>query len=188
MEAEQLEPSALYEGACKVIHTYKGITPKLHPSVFVAPSADIIGDVVIGEDSSVWYNAVIRGDVNSIRIGKRTNIQDGCVLHVRHEQYPLIIGSHITMGHGAIAHACTIHDYCLIGMGAIILDNAKINPYTLIAAGAVVLNNSEFPEGVLLAGTPAKIMRCLTVEERTMLEQSAQNYVEYVKTYRESTE
>lgn len=169
-----------------MLHSYRGIAPALHPSVFVVDSAEIIGDVSIGEDSSVWYHAVIRGDVNSIRIGARTNIQDGCLLHVRHKQYPLLIGSNVTLGHGAIVHACTINDVCLIGMGAIVLDNATINPYTLVAAGAVVLNNAEFPEGVLLAGVPARVVRKLNPAERTMLEQSAQNYIDYVKTYREA--
>jgi len=169
-----------------MIHPYRGIVPKLHPTVYIVDSAEIIGDVDIGKDSSVWYNAVIRGDVNYIRIGERTNIQDGCLLHVRHEKYPLIIGSNVTMGHGAIAHACTINDYCLIGMGAIVLDNAKINSYTLVAAGAIVLNDAIIPEGVLVAGVPAKVMRRLTDQERTMLEESAQNYVDYVKTYKKS--
>ena len=169
-----------------MIHAYRGVTPKLHASVFVVESAEIIGDVVIEKDSSVWYNAVVRGDVNYIRIGERTNIQDGCLLHVRHKQYPLIIGSNVTMGHGAIVHACIIGDVCLIGMGAIILDNAKINSYTLVAAGAVVMSSSVVPEGVLLAGVPAKVVRRLSEQEREMLGESAQHYVDYVKTYRES--
>jgi carbonic anhydrase/acetyltransferase-like protein (isoleucine patch superfamily) len=168
-----------------MIHSYRGVTPNVHSSVFVVASAQIIGDVVIGKDSSVWYNAVIRGDVNSIRIGERTNVQDCCVLHVRHKEFPLLIGSNVTLGHGAIVHACTIHDYCLIGMGAIILDNAIINSYTLVAAGAVVLSGMNVPEGVLVAGVPAKVVRPLTVQERRMLEESAANYVEYATTYRE---
>src|SRR5258707_10436338 len=153
-----------------MIHPFRGVMPRVHPSVFAVGSAEIIGDVVIGEDSSVWYNAVIRGDVNYVRIGGRTNIQDGCLLHVQHQKYPLVIGSNVTMGHGAIAHACTIEDYCLIGMGSIVLDNAKLNPYPLVAAGAVVLNNAVVPEGVLVAGVPAKVVRSLTAAERTMLE------------------
>jgi carbonic anhydrase/acetyltransferase-like protein (isoleucine patch superfamily) len=169
-----------------MIHSYRGIVPKLHPSVYAVASAEIVGDVVIGEDSSVWHNAVVRGDVNYIRIGGRTNIQDGCLLHVQHEKFPLLIGSNVTMGHGAIAHACTIDDYCLIGMGAIVLDNAKLNSYTLVAAGAVVLTNAVVPEGVLVAGVPAKVIRSLRADERKMLEESAQHYVEYVKLYRES--
>jgi carbonic anhydrase/acetyltransferase-like protein (isoleucine patch superfamily) len=167
-----------------MIHTYRGITPALHPTVFHVDSAEIIGNVHIGKDSSVWYNAVIRGDVHYIRIGERTNIQDGCMLHVRHQTSPLNIGSNVTLGHGAIVHGCSIHDTCLIGMGAIILDNARINSYTLVAAGAVVRNDTEFPEGVLVAGVPARVVRELSEKERTMIEDSARHYIEYVKTYR----
>lgn len=170
-----------------MIHSYQGITPKINPSVYLVDSAEIIGDVVIEKDSSVWYNAVIRGDINYIRIGERTNVQDGCLLHVRHKKYPLIIENNVTIGHGAILHACTIHDYCLIGMGAIILDNAKINSYTLVAAGTVVLNDTVIPEGVLVAGVPSKVVRNLSDQERSMIEESAQNYLDYVKTYRQHT-
>lgn len=169
-----------------MIHTYRGTTPVIHPSAFVVESAQIIGDVTIGADSSVWFNAVIRGDVNYIRIGSRTNIQDGCLLHVTHRRYSLTLGSNITLGHGAIVHGCTIEDTCLIGMGAIVLDNARINSYTLVAAGAVVREGEVLPEGVLVAGVPARVVRVLTIEERTMLERSAQNYVEYVKGYKDS--
>ena len=187
MEAVQLGSAAIYQGIVEVIHAYRGVLPKLHPSVFTVESAQIIGDVSIGKDSSVWHNAVIRGDVNYIRIGERTNIQDGCLLHVRHERFPLIIGNNVTMGHGAITHACTVHDHCLIGMGAIVLDNATINSYTLVAAGTVVLNDTVIPEGTLVAGVPAKVIRPLSPEERAMLEESAQNYVDYVKTYRDQS-
>ncbi len=169
-----------------MIHAYCGVSPTIHSSVFLVDSAEIIGDVHVGKDSSVWYNTVIRGDVNYIRIGERTNVQDGCLLHVRHKTNPLIIGSNVTLGHGAIVHGCTLRDYCLIGMGAIVLDNAEINSYTLVAAGAIVLNDAIIPEGVLVAGVPAKVMRRLTDQERTMLEESAQNYVDYVKTYKKS--
>jgi carbonic anhydrase/acetyltransferase-like protein (isoleucine patch superfamily) len=168
-----------------MIHSYQGKTPKLHPTVFTVDSAEIIGDVVIDKDSSIWYNAVIRGDVNYIRIGERTNIQDGCILHVRQITYPLIIGSNITVGHGAILHACTVEDKCLIGMGAVVLDNARIGSYTIVGAGAVVRNNTQVPEGVLIAGVPAKIIRDLTKDERDSIEESAQNYVDYIKLYRQ---
>ena len=163
---------------------YAGVTPKLHPSVFVAEGAHVIGDVEIEKDSSVWFNAVIRGDVNFIRIGERTNIQDASVLHVTHKRYPLIIGSNVTVGHSAVVHAATVHDCSLIGMGAIILDNACVGPYSLVAAGAVVVSNSIIPEGMLAAGVPAKVVRPLTEEERQFLIQSARNYVEYVASYR----
>lgn len=167
-----------------MIIPYRGISPKIHDSVFIADGAHIIGDVEIGRESSVWFNTVIRGDVNYIRIGERTNVQDGCVLHVTHEKYPLRIGSNVTIGHGAIVHAATIHDYCLIGMGAKILDNAKVGPFALVAAGSLVREDFVVPEGTLVAGIPACVKRPLTREERQQIEQSAQNYVEYVKTYR----
>ena len=166
------------------IVSYRGLAPKIHPSVFVAEGAHIIGDVEIGKDSSVWFNVVIRGDVHFIKIGEATNIQDNAVLHVTHKASPLRIGSHVTIGHGAVVHAATIRDFSLIGMGAVVLDNAEVGPYALVAAGAVVLANTVIPEGTMAAGVPAKVVRSLTPEERRSLIQSAQNYVEYVATYR----
>jgi carbonic anhydrase/acetyltransferase-like protein (isoleucine patch superfamily) len=163
---------------------FAGVIPKLHPSVFVAEGARVIGDVEIEKNSSVWFNAVIRGDVNFIRIGEQTNIQDASVLHVTHKRYPLIIGSNVTVGHSAVVHAATVHDFSLIGMGAIILDNACVGPYSLVAAGAVVVGNSIIPEGMLAAGVPARVVRPLTEEERQFLIQSARNYVDYVASYR----
>ncbi|MGA7160661.1 MAG: gamma carbonic anhydrase family protein [Bacteroidota bacterium] len=163
---------------------YRGIVPRIHPSVFIAEGAHVIGDVEVGKESSVWFNAVVRGDVNFIRIGERTNIQDASVLHVTHGRYPLIIGSSVTVGHNAVVHAATVNDFSLIGMGAIILDNARIGPYSFVAAGAVVVGNSVIPEGMLAAGVPAKVVRPLTEEERQSLIQSAQNYVDYVAQYR----
>jgi len=167
-----------------VILPFQGVYPKIHESVFLAEGAQIIGDVEIGRESSVWFNAVIRGDVHYIRIGERTNIQDNCTLHVTHQKYPLIIGSDVTIGHGAIVHGATVEDYCLIGMGARILDNAKIHHHSLIAAGALVLEHFEVPEGTLVAGVPARVKRELTDEERKQIEQSAKNYLLYVQQYR----
>ncbi len=166
------------------IITYKGITPTIDPSVFIADGVHIIGDVEIGKDSSVWYNTVIRGDVNFIRIGERTNIQDNTVVHVTNKKFPTHIGSNVTIGHSAVIHACTINDYSLIGMGAIVLDDAKIGPFALVAAGAVVTMGMVIPEGMLAAGVPAKIVRTLTDDEKKFLIKSAQNYIEYVSTYR----
>ena len=163
---------------------YRGIVPKIDPSVFVAEGAHVIGDVEIGKKSSVWFNAVVRGDVNHVRIGERTNVQDGAVLHVTGGTSPLNIGSGVTVGHSAIVHAATVHDFSLIGMGAIILDDAVVGPYSLIAAGAVVLGGTVIPEGVLAAGIPAKVVRPLTADERRSLVDSADHYVEYAASYR----
>ncbi len=163
---------------------FRGVTPKLHESVFLAEGARIIGDVEIGEESSVWFNAVVRGDVNFVRIGNRTNVQDNCVLHVTHERHPLVIGSSVTIGHNAVVHGATVQDFCLIGMGAVILDGAVVGPYALVAAGAVVAEGFVVPEGALVAGVPAWVRRNLTSSERTMLEHSALNYIRYVAQYR----
>ena len=163
---------------------YKGRIPKLHASVFVADGAKIIGDVEIGEDSGIWFNAVIRGDVNYIHIGPRTNIQDNSVLHVTSKTAPLNIGSDVTIGHSAVLHGCTIDDYCLIGMGAIVLDRAHIHRNSMVAAGAIVLEGFDVPEGMLVAGVPAKVKRELTEEEKQFIHQSAENYVGYVQAYK----
>ena len=185
MESSWVATSEIRGEFAEMIHTYRGIKPRIHPSVYVAEGAQIVGDVEIGKDSSVWFNAVIRGDVHFIRIGERTNIQDNSVLHVTHEKFPLVIGSDVTIGHGAIVHAATLKDCCLIGMGAKVLDDATVGPYSLVAAGALVLEHFEVPEGALVAGVPARVKRMLTQEEREQIAQSAHNYVEYVRTYRE---
>lgn len=174
----------LETGTNATILTYNGIEPIIHESVFMAHGSVVLGDVVIGRDSSIWYNVVIRGDVHYIRIGERTNIQDLTMLHVTHNKHPLNIGSNVTVGHSAILHGCTIDDYVLIGMGAKVLDRAHIKPYTLVAAGSVVLEGTTPPERTLLAGVPAKVVRNLTDDECKKLEQSAQNYVDYVAQYR----
>ncbi len=184
MESPRLATAEIRKGRGTVILPFQGISPKIHQSVFVAEGAQIIGDVEIGRDSSVWFNAVIRGDVHYIRIGERTNIQDNCTLHVTHQKHALVIGSNVTVGHGAILHGATVGDCCLIGMGARVLDNSKIGSHTLVAAGALVLENSEVPEGTLVAGVPARVRRELTTEERQQLEQAAQNYINYVQQYR----
>jgi carbonic anhydrase/acetyltransferase-like protein (isoleucine patch superfamily) len=167
-----------------VIVPFQGIYPKIHESVFIADGAQIIGDVEIGKESSIWFNAVIRGDVHFIRIGERTNIQDNCTLHVTHKQYPLIIGSDVTIGHGAIVHGATVGNCCLIGMGARVLDGATIHHHAFVAAGALVLEHFEVPEGTLVAGVPARVKRQLSAEERRTLEDSARNYLNYVQQYR----
>lgn len=166
---------------------YRGIIPQVHQSVFIAQGAVVIGDVHIDEDSSVWFNAVVRGDVNYIRIGRMTNVQDLCMLHVTHEKYPLIIGSHVTIGHSATLHGCTIHDAVLIGMGATVLDAAEIESNSMVAAGAVVREGMRVPEGVLVAGVPARIVRDLNDEEIAKINQSAINYKNYVLSYTQNS-
>ncbi len=162
---------------------YKGISPSLHPSAFVADGVQLIGSVRLAQEASVWFNAVVRGDINSIEIGERTNIQDCSVLHVTHD-YPVKIGNDVTVGHRAIIHGCTIDDCCLIGMGAVVLDNARVEAFSLVAAGAVVLQNFVVPTGMLAAGVPAKIIRPLTAEEKQQIKESARHYVEYARGYR----
>ena len=168
----------------RTIAPFQGKKPILHPTVFVADGARIIGDVEIGKDSSIWYNAVVRGDVHFVRIGERTNVQDGAILHVTHKKFSLNIGSDVTIGHGAILHGCTIGNKVLVGMGAIVLDGAIVEDQSMIAAGSLVLEGTVVPKAALVAGVPAKVKRLLTDEEKKTLEQSAQNYVNYVSSYR----
>lgn len=182
MESSGVEVSKVQWGAA-LIHPHQGRTPKIHESVFIAEGAHVIGDVEMGKDCSVWFNAVIRGDVNRIRIGDRTNIQDNCVLHVTHERFPLTIGSDVTIGHGAIVHGATVGNCCLIGMGSRVLDGVEVGDYVLVAAGALVLEGFKIPPGTLVAGVPARVQRELTAEERETLVRSAQNYINYVRSY-----
>jgi carbonic anhydrase/acetyltransferase-like protein (isoleucine patch superfamily) len=166
------------------IEPYMGISPKIHESVFLCEGARIIGDVELEKDVSIWYNTVIRGDVNYIRIGERTNIQDNSILHVTYKKYPLIIGADVTAGHGVVLHGCSVKDCVLIGMGAILLDNCLINSNSLIAAGTLVKEGFEVPEGVLVAGVPGRIVRELKEVEIEKIKQSAKNYMMYVSNYR----
>ena len=166
-----------------LIKPYKGIHPKLHPTVFVVETAVIIGDVEIGEYSSIWFNAVVRGDVHYIRIGDRTNIQDLCMLHVTKDTHPLILGNDITVGHSVTLHGCTIKDRCMIGMGTTILDGAMVGEDCIIGAGALVTEGAVIPPGTLAIGMPAKPKRDLTEKEIARIRQSAQNYIDYARTY-----
>ncbi|MEE9543744.1 MAG: gamma carbonic anhydrase family protein [Thermodesulfobacteriota bacterium] len=168
-----------------LIKAYKGVEPRLHETVFMVESATVIGDTEIGEYSSVWFNAVVRGDVNYIRIGSRTNIQDNSVLHVTHDTCPLKIGNGVTVGHSVTLHGCTVEDNCLIGMGAIVLDNAVIGEGSLVAAGSLVTEAMLVPPGSLVMGLPAKVVRSLTDDERAGLLESAENYIEYARNYME---
>ena len=156
--------------------------PRVPASAFIAPSADIIGDVTLGEESSVWYQAVVRGDINRIVIGPRSNIQDGAVVHLA-DDYPALIGELVTVGHKAILHACTIHDEVLIGMGAIILDGAEIGARSIIGAGALVTGGTKIPPGSLVVGTPAKVRRTLSLDEQSAVKTWAEKYVAVSRHY-----
>lgn len=157
-------------------------TPRIGPGVFIAPGAVVLGDVTLGEGSSVWYNAVLRGDINRIEIGHHTNVQDNAVLHLA-DDYPCVLGNYVTVGHGAIAHACTIGDEVLVGMGATILDGAVVGDQTVVGAGSLITQRKEIPPGSLVMGSPAKVVRALTTEERKAIKVWAEKYVELAEYY-----
>ena len=166
-----------------MIVSYKGIAPKLAASAFIAEGAHIIGDVHIGEHSSVWFNCVLRGDCYHIRIGECTNIQDGTVIHVTQGRFATIIGNRVTVGHSAVLHGCTISDRCLIGIGAIILDNVTIGEESFIAAGSLVTPGTVIPPRSMVMGAPAKVRRQVTDEEVARIDQHWQHYIEYKNSY-----
>ena len=166
-----------------MLKSYRGVSPTIAPNTFIEESAMVIGDVSIGSDSSVWFHAVVRGDVHVIRIGHRTNIQDLCMLHVTHKTYPLTLGDDITVGHHAVLHGCTIHDRVLIGMGAILMDGVTIEEDCIIGAGALVTEHTHIPPRSLVFGSPAKVKRTLKEEELLWIKESAENYVRYAQHY-----
>jgi carbonic anhydrase/acetyltransferase-like protein (isoleucine patch superfamily) len=155
---------------------------KIHPTVFVAETATVVGDVTIGKDSSVWFSAVLRGDAAPISIGEGTNVQDNAVIHVDHD-VPTQVGRRVTIGHGAIVHSATVEDHVLIGMGAIILGGAVIGTHSIIAAGSVVPEGREIPPRSLVMGVPGKVVRHVTDEEVTEIEGAAEHYVERARNY-----
>ncbi len=167
-----------------MIRSYRGRLPQVAASAYIDPAAVVIGDVTIGEHSSVWPCAVIRGDVHWIRIGARSNIQDGAVLHVMRDTSPLAIGDSVTIGHGVVLHGCTIESRVLVGMGAVILNNARIGSGSVIAAGTLVPENTVVPPGSLYMGHPGKFRRALTAEDQAVIDGYAARYVEYADTYR----
>lgn len=167
-----------------LIRSYRGRWPVIAESAYIDPDATIIGDVTIGEQSSVWPAVVIRGDVHFIRIGARTNIQDGSILHVMKDEYPLVLGDDVTVGHGVILHGCTIESHVLIGMGCVLLNNCEIGEGSIIAAGTLVTEGTVVPPGSLFMGHPGKFRRALTHEDRASIDAYAQRYIEYAETYR----
>ncbi len=157
----------------------KGIRPIFGEDCFLSPNATVVGDVIMGDRCSVWFNAVVRGDVNSIRIGDNVNIQDNVVIHCTYQKTATTIAGNVSIGHSALVHGCTVQEYVLIGMGAIILDRAEVHSYCIVAAGSVVLEGSVCASGYLYAGTPARNIKALTIEQREMLQTLPSNYIMY---------
>jgi gamma-carbonic anhydrase len=166
-----------------MLRPYRGRLPVVHPTAYVDESAQVIGDVEIGAESSVWMNAVVRGDVNTIRIGDRSNIQDGTVVHVMHDTHPTKIGDDVTVGHAAVVHGCTIGNRVLIGMGATILNGAAIGDDSIVAAGSLVTEGAVIPPRSLVMGSPGKVRRTLSDEDVASILEYAANYVRYKKDY-----
>jgi carbonic anhydrase/acetyltransferase-like protein (isoleucine patch superfamily) len=160
-----------------VIHPYRSVVPSVHPSVWVADGAHVIGDVHLAEDASVWFGAVLRGDVNIIRIGRGSNIQDGTIVHVNRHGPPTVVGEHVTVGHAARLHGCAIASHCLVGIGAIILDGAEIGEECVIAAGAVVAPGTKIPPRSVVMGAPARVKRPVDTDDLDLIRRSAHSYV-----------
>ena len=169
-----------------MIRPHRGRVPRVHATAYIDPSAQVVGDVEIGEESGVWMCVVIRGDVNRIRIGRRTNIQDGAVLHGMLHTHPVAIGDEVTIGHGAVVHGCTIDDRCLIGMGAILLNGSRVGSESIVAAGTLLVEGMQVPPRSLVMGSPGKVKRPLTDEEVAEIQQYADRYVSYRLDYQAS--
>lgn len=168
-----------------MIYKYKDIKPEVDETSFIAPGAKLIGNVELKENTSIWYNTVLRSDLNKTTLGKGSNIQENSALHVDTEK-PLNIGDYVTVGHNATIHGCTIKDNCLIGMGTTILNGAVINENSIVAAGSLVTENAEFPPGSLIMGTPAKVIRDLTQDEIKEIQESAVHYISLAKEHKKS--
>jgi carbonic anhydrase/acetyltransferase-like protein (isoleucine patch superfamily) len=166
-----------------IVRGYAGKHPRIGDRVFLAETCAVIGDVVVGADSSIWYSTVLRGDVMPIQIGARTSMQDGTVVHVTAGRFGTIVGDDCTIGHSAILHACTVEDFCLIGMGSTILDGARIGRGSLVGAGALVTPGTDIPPGSLVLGMPARVVRPINQKERDQIEYGAAHYVELARRY-----
>ncbi|MGA8939649.1 MAG: gamma carbonic anhydrase family protein [Acidobacteriaceae bacterium] len=166
-----------------MIRPYRGLSPVIAPGCYIDPSAQLIGDVHLGPQSSLWPNAVVRGDVNFIRIGARSNIQDNATVHGMRHLHPVIIGNGVSIGHNAVVHGCTIEDDVLIGIGAIVLNGAHIGRNTIIAAGALIPEGTTIPPNSVVTGIPGKIRRTTTTADQTLIQTTANNYLDYILTY-----
>ena len=166
-----------------MIRAHRGIVPTVAASAYIDPSAQVIGDVEIGERSSVWCNATVRGDVHHIRIGEESNIQDNCVLHGERGKWPVIIGNRVTVGHAAVLHGCVVEDDCLIGVGAIVLNGSRVGQGSVVAAGTLVPEGMQVPAGSVVMGSPAQVKREVRPEERERFRTSNRNYIGYRQAY-----
>lgn len=166
-----------------MIRSYRGKLPQIPSTCYIDPSAQILGDVILGERSSVWMNAVLRGDVNSIRVGNCSNVQDCSVLHGQRNLYPVTVGDYVTIGHNATVHGCTVEDMVVIGMGSRVLNDSRVGEGSIIAAGSVVPEHTIVPPRTLWAGVPAKMRREITDKDRELIREYAQNYLDYVEIY-----
>ena len=166
-----------------IVRSYEGKQPRIGARVFIAENAAVIGDVELGDDSSIWFATTVRRDVNAIRIGRNTNVQDNCTIHVTHLDWPTIIGDNVTIGHGAIVHGCTVENGALIGMGSRVLDGAVVGESAMVGAGALVPPGMHVPPRTLVVGVPARVKRPLTDDELAHLENSWKNYVQYKEKY-----
>jgi carbonic anhydrase/acetyltransferase-like protein (isoleucine patch superfamily) len=169
-----------------LILPWRGVRPRVAPTAFLAPTATVIGDVEIGADSSVWFGAVVRGDVHHVRIGARTNVQDRTVVHVTHTGIPALLGDEIMIGHACVIHACTLESRCFVGMGAILMDNAVVETGAMVAAGALVTPGRRVPAGELWAGTPARFVRKVRPEEHAEWQHLVEHYAALAAEYRSS--
>jgi carbonic anhydrase/acetyltransferase-like protein (isoleucine patch superfamily) len=162
-----------------MLRPYRGLRPRVHPTAYIDDSAQVIGDVEIGEESSVWMCVVVRGDVNRIRIGRRSNVQDGTIVHVMKDTHPTLIADDVTIGHGAVVHGCTIEDRCLIGMGAILLNGVTVGSGSIVAAGTLLPEGTQVPPRSLVMGAPGKVRRTLSDADLEEIQMYADRYVAY---------
>ncbi|MCB1143955.1 MAG: gamma carbonic anhydrase family protein [Leptospiraceae bacterium] len=167
-----------------MLYRFRSIEPRIHSTAFIAPSAEIIGDVVIGEDTSIWFQCLVRGDVNYIRIGDRCNIQDKTLIHVARDEFPVTIGNNVSIGHSVTLHGCVLKDHSFVGMGSTVMDGVEIGEYSFVGAGSLVTPGKKIPPGMLLMGRPAKILREINENERMIIERTYKNYQKYKENYR----
>ncbi len=180
---EKQERQNMRQSLLASVTRFNGILPQIHPSVFLADGARIVGDVLLEKNVSVWFNAVVRGDVHYIRVGENSNIQDGAVIHCTYQKNPTIIGKNVSIAHLAVIHGCTIEDNCLIGMGAVVMDKAIVGEFSLVGAGALVSQGTVIPPRSLVLGSPAKVIRTLLDKEIEQFMATTERYLEYAKGY-----